>query len=200
MVESQTSFIPKKPLSKESAVRERPTGLFTILSTLVFFVSLLGAGGVFAYKTLLAREIETSRAALERAEKAFDPATIVELERLDKRIESSKRVLESHTVVSPLFALLEDSAIPQVRFSKMSFSFLNSDKIELRLSGEARNYSFVALQSDEFGKSKFLKDVIFSNLNLDTFGNVVFDVDATVASDLVLYRSQAERGDITPQP
>lgn len=199
-MEPQTSFIPKKPLTKESVVHRVPTGIFTIIATIVFFGSLLGAGGVYAYKTLLARDIEAAKASLERAEKAFEPATIVELERLDGRIQSSGEILEAHTVVTPLFRTLEEATLPQVRFNRFNFSFLNGEKIELRMNGEARSYSFVALQSDEFGNAKFLKDVIFSNLNLDQQGNVTFEVTATVDPELVFYKAQVERGAITPQP
>ena len=198
-MESQTSFIPKKPLSKDAAPREQPTGLFTIIATVLFFASLLAAGGVFAYKTLILGSINTASESLDRVEKAFEPQTIVELERLDSRINSSQKVLEGHIVVTPLFHLLEASTIPQVRFNKMNVSFINSDKIELSMSGEARSYSFVALQSDEFGKSKYLKNVIFSNLNLDQLGNVTFDFSAVIDPELVSYKSVVDRGDITPQ-
>lgn len=193
-MDQQTSFIPKKPIAKDGmAMREAPIGIFMLLATLVFFGSLFAGTGVFFYKMLLAKEIKTMSAALDRAERAFEPSLIVELERLDKRIESSKEILASHTVISPLFALLESSTIPNIRFNKFTYTFTGPEKIELVMSGQARSYAYVAVQSDVFGGSKYFSDHIFSNLNLDSQGNVTFDFFASVDRALVHYKDVIAR-------
>lgn len=198
-MDQQTSFIPKKSLAKEGvAMREAPIGIFMLLATLVFFASLFAGVGVFFYKLLLSNEIKTMSAALERAERAFEPSLIVELERLDKRIESAKEILASHTVISPVFALLESNTIPNLRFNKFTYTFTDSKKIELVMSGQARSYAYVAVQSDVFGKSKYFTDHIFSNLNLDSQGNVTFDFFASINPSLVYYKDVIAREGTTP--
>lgn len=192
-MENQTSFIPKKSLSKDIAPREEPIGIFTLLATLIFFVSLLGGVGVYFYKILLSNTIKSDSASLERAQKAFEPSLIVELERLNTRIEAAKEILANHIVVTPVFKLLENSTIPDVRYSKFSYDYSGPDKINLNLDGQARSYAFVAVQSDIFGKDKYFKDHVFSNLNLDNVGNVTFNFQSAIDPALVLYKSALDR-------
>lgn len=192
-MEPQTSFIPKRPLTKDSVVRDEPIGIFVMLTTVIFFLSLLSGIGVYFYKILVQNEIKNSSVSLERAEKAFDPALIVELERLDKRIESAKQILGKHVVITPIFRLLEDTTIPLVRFNRFNYALSSSGEIELTLSGETRGYAYVAGQSDLLGKSKYITQHIFSNLNLDNSGNVTFDLFAVVDPSLVSYASFINR-------
>ncbi|MEK7582118.1 MAG: hypothetical protein AAB488_02215 [Patescibacteria group bacterium] len=193
-MESQTSFIPKKSLAKDTIVREVPVGFFTLISTVLFFASLFSGIGVYFYKNFLNAQIKQNSGLLQSAQKAFDPTLIVELERIDKRIESAKGILTNHIVVSPIFKLLETSTIPSVRFNTFSYSFSNR-KIEINMSGQARNYAYVALQSDVLGKNKYFLQHIFSDLNLDGSGNVTFNLSTVVSPTLLSYKSFLERAD-----
>ena len=193
-MESQTSFIPKKSLAKDTIVREVPVGFFTLISTVLFFASLFSGIGVYFYKNFLNAQIKQNSGLLQSAQKAFDTTLIVELERIDKRIESAKGILTNHIVVSPIFKLLETSTIPSVRFNTFSYSFSNR-KIEINMSGQARNYAYVALQSDVLGKNKYFLQHIFSDLNLDGSGNVTFNLSTVVSPTLLSYKSFLERAD-----
>ena len=165
-----------------------------LLSTLVFFLSLLGAAGVYFYKSLLNNQINQYSTSLERAEKAFDTGLIVELERLDKRIESAKEILSRHAVVFPIFSLLEETTIPQVRFNRFSYALNPDRRVSLEIGGQSRGYTYVVLQSDVLGKNKYIVNHVFSNLNLDNVGNVTFTLSAVIDPILVSYDSFINRG------
>ena len=190
-----TSFIPKKPLAKDSSIRETPVGILMLLSTLIFFISLLGAAGVYFYRSLLENQISQYSASLERAQKSFDPVLIVELERLDKRIESAKEILARHVVVSPVFTTLEETTIPQIRYNRFSYTLSPDRRVSLEISGQSRGYNFVVLQSDVLSKNKYIPSHVFSNLNLDSVGNVTFSLSAVLDPILVSYESFVNRGD-----
>ncbi|MEK7662085.1 MAG: hypothetical protein AAB355_01110 [Patescibacteria group bacterium] len=189
-----TSFIPKKPLAKDSSIHEAPVGILMLISTLVFFVSILGAAGVYFYKSLLTKQIEQYSTSLERAEKAFDSGLIVELERLDKRIESAKEILGKHVVVSPVFSLLEETTIPQVRFNRFSYTLSPDGQVYVEIGGQSRGYTYVVVQSDVLSKNKYISNHIFSNLNLDNLGNVIFALSAVLDPILISYDSFVNRG------
>ena len=53
----QTSFIPKKPIVEERSSPSRPIGFLTIISIFVFFTMALSVGGVYFYKSILAKQI-----------------------------------------------------------------------------------------------------------------------------------------------
>jgi hypothetical protein len=55
------------------------------------------------------------------------------------------------------------------------------------MGGIASSFSSVALQSDIFGENKFIQEPIFSNLNLDSKGDVIFDFSAFVDPRLLSY-------------
>jgi hypothetical protein len=57
------------------------------------------------------------------------------------------------------------------------------------MSGSASSYTSIALQSDMFGRNKYFQDVVFSNLQLDSAGNVGFDLEFTVDPAYVNYKS-----------
>ena len=53
--------------------------------------------------------------------------------------------------------------------------------------------SGIAVQSENLGKSKFLDEHIFSNLNLDNLGNVTFNLFASIKPELVSYKETLAR-------
>ena len=181
-VVSQTSFIPKKPII-QAPQAEAPRGmsLFLLVSIFLFSGSLLLALGVYLWKGSLARTIESQKESLARNRDAFEPASIVKLERLSRRLELSKGILANHVAPSQLFAVLEDATLQNVRFSSMDFTLDQGKGVAaLTMKGQARSYGAVARQSDVFAQSSGIKNPIFSELNLDQRGNVVFSFSAAV--------------------
>ncbi len=62
------------------------------------------------------------------------------------------------------------------------------------LTGTADSFSTVALQSDQFGASKVLKDIIFSNIGVQDGGAVSFTVSASIDPSLILYKNVIASG------
>jgi hypothetical protein len=183
----QTSFIPKKPMVAETRAK---TGisLFFLISLIVFLTSLALGAAVYLGQKQLITNLEKDRALLARNQDAFEPLTIETLTRLDRRIEASKRLLEQHVTVSPVFALLEEKTLQTVRFRSFSFTTTPAG-IVLAMAGQARNFSSVALQSDVLGSSPFLKNTIVADLNLTSDGSVSFGFRSMIDQKLVLYKS-----------
>ncbi len=184
----QTSFIPKKPIVAQTSSRSSSTiNLFTLVSTIVFVTTLALSGAAFFYKGVVAKQIESDKASLERARGQFDPELIVQITRLDARIETAKTLLASHVSVGPLFDLISKITLPSVRFRDFDFAYLSSDKISVEMTGQATNYASVALQSDVLNAQKNLKDVTIGDMNLDGAGDISFTVSATVDPKVLLY-------------
>jgi len=188
---NKTSFIPQKSLSTVSK-KKSTSGLFFFISVIIFILSVLGSIGIIAYKKVVEQGIENKAGSLERAKEAFDPNLIESLSRLDNRIESSKELLNSHIAISPIFSLLEDLTLKNVEFDQFEFRAEDSGLMTLLMSGQAKDYATVVLQSDTFGQSKSLRDQIFSDVNLNKFGNVGFSFRAVVDPSLVSYKNNVE--------
>lgn len=199
----QTSFIPKKPLAEERVVVPRHTSLFSFISMLAFFVSLALAGGMYFYKDSLTKSVANMDASLIAARNTFEPALIQKLQVLDRRLTDSSQLLTSHIAVSPIFNALEINTLKSVQFTKFSYVTPTDPTapIVVHMSGKARDYSSIALQSDQLSMNKNIHNPIFANLALDsTTGMVTFDLTFTVTSDLVRFANHLDDIISTPAP
>ena len=168
----------------------RGMSLFLLVSIFLFLGSLLLAAGVYLWKGSLERNIESQKESLARNRDAFEPASITKLQRLSRRLEISKTILANHLAPSQLFAVLEDSTLQNVRFSSMEFALDQTKGVaSLTMKGQARSYGAVARQSDVFAKASGIKNPVFSELNLDQRGNVVFSFTAAVDPSSMRYSS-----------
>jgi hypothetical protein len=186
----QTSFIPKKPLLKESAVYARPVNIFLIISLFIFVTILIVTGGLYFYKGIVVKKIADLENTLNLAKNRFEPSKVVELQVLDKRLKASSEILSKHITMTPIFGALEQITMKSVRFTKFSYDLGADDKaaISIQMSGIAIGYRSIALQSDLFAENKNLIDPIFSNLVLDNSGNVTFDLEFSVDPSFVNYK------------
>lgn len=187
-----TSFIPKKPIEGTS-IRTSPQlgGIFTLVSSIMLVGSITLAAGAFFYERYLESIIASQETNLARAEAAFEPQLLSDLSRLNQRIAESKRLLAGHIAITPFFELLERTTLESVSFQSLDF-ISNSGKITITMKGQARSFGALALQSDVFSKTKQIKNPLFSGLNLDQTGNVIFELTADIDPSLVSYRNNAQ--------
>lgn len=186
----KTSFIPKASLKVErrEEARKAPIALASLLATIILVLAIAGAAGVFLFKQYVVQSIDAKKASLDRARAAFQPATIEELARVDTRLTVGSALLAAHASPSLLFDEIEARTLSSVRFSGFQFGATSVGNFAISMTGVARSFNAVALQSDEFGKSEILVNPIFSDMNFDQTGNVAFSVTAQVAMSRILYR------------
>lgn len=185
----QTSFIPKKPLVEEKVVTSRPIGFFTIIAIFIFFSVALASGGFYFYKQYLTKQVDSMTKQLDIVKNRFEPSQIARLQELSKRLDGATSVLSKHVAISPIFQSLQDLTLKTIRYTKFSYSTedMPNSKIKVKMTGQAVGYRSIALQSDLFSKNKDIIDPVFSNLSLDNKGNVVFDLEFSVAPSFVNY-------------
>jgi len=191
----QTSFIPKKPMIEERTVKARPVNFFTVISIIVLFTMLISAGGVYFYRGVVNKSIASKQNTLLLAQSRFEPARIEQLQTLDKRLKASTDILQKHIAVSPIFEILEDITMKTVRYTEFSYEQGGDKdiKVVISMSGEAVGYRSIALQSELFGRESRLIDPVFSNLTLNNNGNVIFDLQFSVAPSLVQYQEMIKQ-------
>ncbi len=199
-----TSFIPKKSLVGEPS-RGGVRSLVTLLAILMFVASVLAAGGVFAYGKYLDRALADKDESLKKAEGAFDTASIIDLSRLDIRLEQAHVLLGSHVAPTGVFTFLSATTLERVQFNSLALEISPDGSAKINLSGVADSFSSLALQSDQFSGAKVLRDVVFSGISTDAGGRVQFSVSAKVDPSILSYAKQnsdsaamAEPGTQTP--
>ncbi|PIT91030.1 hypothetical protein COU17_02550 [Candidatus Kaiserbacteria bacterium CG10_big_fil_rev_8_21_14_0_10_49_17] len=193
----KTSFIPKQPISSTPSVgRKRKGGalsIFTLIAFILIIATIALAIGIFLYQQIITASIASKSETLDRAREAFEPALIQELIRLDERIDSAQEILNQHISPSAFFDLLERLTLTNVRFTSLSLTRIGEDRIGIEMEGQARSFNSVALQADVFGRDHAIKDPIFSDLNLDQSGNVVFTFTAFLDPTSVRFAENLDR-------
>ncbi len=184
----QTSFIPKRPINSTEKVDKAPKSIFTILSIIIFIIVILSSIGFFFYKRHLINQKEILSASLLKVRGSFQKDIIDELELFDKRIKTSKSILNNHIVLSPTFKLLGDLTIPAIQYTKFEQTFTEKG-FHVNLSGISKDYRSIALQADIFNTSRgqYFNNIIFSNLTKNKNNYVIFSLEFDIDPSLLSY-------------
>lgn len=185
-----TSFIPKKPTTPV-ARRRRGTviNIFFLAALIIFLGAVTVAVGVFLYQKVVTQNIEEKSGQLADARAAFEPVTIEALATMDNRLKAATEVLREHTAPSVFFEFLEQSTLKSIQFIDFTYRANPDGLISIGMRGKGQSFSSVALQSDIFGKDAFIQNPLFSNLDIDNDGNVIFKFTADLDPALISYRS-----------
>lgn len=190
------SFIPKKPLAEVRGSRGGAYGVLMLLSVLIFIASLIAAGSAFLYQRYQDVLLASHKATLEKYQQSYEIETIQTLIRFDSRIAEAKKVLTSHLAPSEIFSFLAEQTLEKVQFTDFSYQVgATGHSATIQMSGLANSFATIALQSDQLGGSKVLKDIIFSNITIHSAGEVSFSVSASVDQSLILYRNSYNKLD-----
>lgn len=194
----QTSFIPKKPIMAMPTNDYSPRPKMSIIlfiSLVIFIITLVTATILYFYKASIISSINGYQNSLKLAQGSFQQEQIAELQVYDKRMKASKQILASHVITSPIFTLLSNLTIPTIQFTKFSLDpSIEGNKFAVHMSGLARDYRSIAVQANVFNTSegsKYFKDVVFSNLTLQSDkinkGFVGFDINFSIDPTLLSY-------------
>ena len=192
----KTSFIPKKPIETSIDLSSTPRKphkvgqtIFSVVGTFVFIATLAAYGASIAWQYKLKSQIAGQLESLQKAKQEFDEKFVQDASRLDTRIEQGSNILDNHVSPSALYGMLEEYTLQTVSFKQFTFFDNQDGSLTISGSGDAARYETIVLQSDAFGKSGYLRNVIFTNLapTVDN-GPIGFSFEATLNPSLVLYR------------
>ena len=196
-----TTFIPKKPLMETSsgdAPVSRPVGLLSTISLILFIITIFITGIMYFWKSYETSNVASLSSSVDAVSKDFEPQLITQLQSLDRQLQNANMLVKNHTVISPIFDVLEASTLKQVQFSKFDVTFDPTAGIQVKMSGLADGYQSIAEQSDVLGSNTFLTDVIFSNFNLTQDGKVSFDLTFGVRPEFLNFQTAPIDGAQTP--
>ncbi len=202
----QTSFIPKKPMSVggiggaagnsfTAPHKNNVTSIFMTFAVIVFILSLLSIGGVYAYKQYLQNSLATYKQQLTDREQQFNISLIEDLKAANIKIDLASQLLRNHLAMSGIFEILGHLTIANVRFLSLDLTAPSkqSDGVKVSMTGYGTNLSAVAFQSDVlsqlelYGLRKIVKNPILSDPQLDANGTVGFGFSATVDPSSLSY-------------
>ena len=137
--ETQSSFIPKKPLTTVGLHSSSSAfgSLLFLIALLLFLASVVSGGAVFAYSKYLTGTITSKVDSLNKGQAAFDPSTIQDLIRMDSRLNNAQVLLQKHVAPSVLFSFIAAQTLQRVSFGSFSYVLGDNGSVSINLSGEA---------------------------------------------------------------
>ena len=80
--------------------------------------------------------------------------------------------------MTPIFKALQDTTLRTIVYNNFSYDFKTDDTtkktvVTVTLTGTAKSYAAIALQSDAFTKTPVIRNPIFSDLKINTKTNTV---------------------------
>ena len=185
----QNTFIPKTALDTPSRAAPRPASFLTFIAMIIFLLSGVLAGGAFLWQQYLLNKVTSLNQSLDSSKGEFEPSTIEQYSRLNSRFDNARALLKNHIAVSAFFDLLNKDTLKSIQFSDLKYTQDSSSQISIKMSGKADSYNSVAYQAKVFSSEPAFKNAVFSNLDLDQSGNVVFELDAQIDPSLVSYQN-----------
>lgn len=199
-----TSFIPKKPIVTKGDFGASLSGMFLALSIILFIASISGYFFAVWQERTKNKDVADLKDTLSRAQAVFQPNQVINMTRFDTKLKVARDLLyytnlsgvpdpTVHVTLQQLFKILSSKTLSSVRFRDFKYSNVDNQKIDIKMSGEAKsdattaNYAAVAQQAREFADTKVLTNVIVSDLNLGANNNVTFNLSANVKPELISY-------------
>lgn len=182
------SFIPKRNIATQAMQHRAPMGILMFVAVAIFLASLLAAGAVFYMNESAAKNVQSLNTQIKKASDQYKRDTLDTLTLYDLKTKVAQELLDKHTSMLPIFNFLEGLTLSTVRFKTFKFATTDDGKIGIKMSGEAKNYTSIALQANEFAKAKNISDMLFTDLNLDQQGNVIFNFSANLDPKFISYR------------
>jgi hypothetical protein len=191
-----TSFIPQQPLLRVEGAprRQEPVNFALMLAFVLFFVSLITAGGIYFYKSQIDARIAASTEELAALEKTLDVDEIEKYKRVDARIVMGRALLRDHGVFTIVLDFLEETTAKNIGLTSLNYSLNSENKVEVRLTGEGPSFQSVYFQSEEWKRATPLTEKVkIDSISLDdTTGVVVFNALIVLNSPLLKYEKLLE--------
>ena len=213
-----TSFIPKRPIDSSTTpapYRSRTVGLLSLVTVVVIIGTGIAFAGVYLYQKQLVAQKASLEKSITEARDGIGTEFVSGMKRLDARISGVKDLIKNHVVVTPIFEALESSTLRSIQYRDFSYSIetVKSDSapsgskepsIVVNISGTAKNYASIALQSDAFSENKLIKNPVFSNLTVDDKSRninfkLTFSVNMSDLSYQTFIDSKSKSSDSLPQ-
>ncbi len=185
-----TTFIPKRPVTETIATPEpisRPLGFLLVLAVVIMIISGVFVGGMYWLNIYTADKGVQLTNQVANSKKSFEINLINDMVDLDRRINYAELTVGNHTVLSPVFDILETYTLDNVRLTKFDFKINDTKQIIVTLGGEARDYQSIALQAKKFNEISAFSNIIFSDFSINQREKTTFNVTLTVSPELLAF-------------
>lgn len=163
---SNSSFIPKRgPAQRKKGRTSKQLYVFTIISYVLLFSTLLASGGIYFYARYVEGQLATEVAALDAEIKSFSEDKMKEVLAFDLRLAQALGRINNSVSLGSIFKALEAATIDTVQISSLSMT--RDADVQYTLEAEIKTDSFdsTLFQRQIYSDNETLSGVAFTDLN-----------------------------------
>jgi hypothetical protein len=166
---SDNSFIPKRGSTKRA-----PTGganklhVFTYISYILMFATLLSSGGVFLYAQYANSQLDVAVEALSSEIKNFSQADMERVIQLDLRLLQAQDRLENSISITSAFEALQAATIDTVQISSLAMEREDDSSLLIEAAIQTDSFDSTIFQRRVFSANSILQAVTISNVQNTT--------------------------------
>jgi hypothetical protein len=166
---SDNSFIPKRGASKRKQTGgSRQIYIFTYISYILMFATLLSSGGVYLYQQYINNQLDIAVEALNSEIGSFSQADMERVTQFNLRLAQAQDRLENSMSVTAVFEALQAATIDTVQINSLAMEREDDDRIVIE----------AMIQTDSFDSTIFQRGVFLRN-------GIIQDVEITDVKDSV---------------
>lgn len=168
-----------KPSAFEPGIKEAKWPLVVVI-----LLAILVLGGWLAlsyYKKSLENQIGVMDSKIAELQSNENKDWSQKIKQLQQSLKAAGPPLKEHVFSSSAFQLLQDSTLPEVRYTNFD---LKTNGAVMSVSGEAQTYNVLAKQIAIFNGNKMITNVEVSKVALNQAGGVSFQLTITLDPSL----------------
>jgi hypothetical protein len=145
----------------KSAARPRTVRkiyVFTYLSLVLFFGTLIASAGTFFFDLTVKGQLAAQKEELANEQNAFNARDLERLRELESRIENAKRLLGTHVSVADIFTALEQATVATVQLTGAQYERNAFGGITFAVGALTDSLNDARFQRDIFASNGVLRD------------------------------------------
>ena len=159
------SFIPKRgPVKKARRAMSRQVYVFTFVSYILIFASLVASLGVFIYKQVVDRQLDAEIAALNAEIASFSQADMERVTAFNTRLQQAKERLNATVSVASLLSIIEQSTISTAQFASFSLEREQDDQLVVTAQIETDSFDSVIFQREVMKQNPTVSSIEVTDL------------------------------------
>lgn len=170
------SFIPKRgPASRPRRVRSQQLYVFTLVSYVLFFASLVASIGVFFFDRYIDQQLENEVSALNSEIDRFREADLDTVRAFNARLENMKDRVNATVSLPTILTIIENTTAQSAQVERLSIERQNDEQLAVT----------AVMQTDTFDSSLFQREFYEQDtqINAVSLDNLSINFAAGEASD-----------------
>lgn len=165
---NDNSFIPKRgPVSRPRQTGARQVYVFTLVSYVLFFTSLIAAGGLFLYERYIDEQLQNEIIALDVEIERFREADLENVRSFNSRLEYSKERLDATVSLPALFSVLEATTAETAQIERLTIQRIGDERLAVSAAFLTDTFDSALFQREFYEQEQLIDQIALSDVTIE---------------------------------